>query len=227
MTAKAVIELYGSPVSNCYNTVLAALRHKGIAHRESHISAGRDPYFLRRSPMGKIPYIRHGLVFISETSAIVEYLDEVFEGPSLCPGSALQRARRRQLMKFIELYVESPARRLFPGVFWCQQNEAVHVAEVGPILERGLDAVEILLGEHDFLLASPCAAAEYYSYFSLVLVEAVCRGQYEWDLWRDRPRLQRFADKAGATGFVADICAQRDSAMQAYLEKKAAEALES
>ncbi len=221
----AVVELYGSPVSNCYNTVLASLHYKGIAHHEYHIGAAQDSEFLRRSPMGKIPYICHDGHFISETTAIVDYLDEVFTGPVLCPGTALQRARRRQLIKFIELYVELPARRLFPGTFWFQTNDPVHLAEVRPILERGLNAIEVLLKENAFLLMSPCAAAEFYSYFSLALVDNVCQRAYDWDLWRGRPLLKRFVDKPVALGFVAEICAQREGAMQAYLDKKAAEAI--
>ncbi|MEZ5481816.1 MAG: glutathione S-transferase family protein [Porticoccaceae bacterium] len=167
-----MIEIYGSPVSNCYNTVLAALRFKDLMHKEFHVGASMDSSFLSRSPMGKIPYIVHAGQSISETSAIVEYLDEVTPGPALFPGDALMRARQRQLMKFVELYVESPARRLFPGVFWGQENEAVAVSEVRPVMERGLDAVDILLGDNKFFHDEPFSVADFYTFF-----------RSHWRLW--------------------------------------------
>lgn len=223
-SADGKVEIFGSPVSNCYNAVLASLYHKGIAPVEHHIAASMTPDFLRRSPMGKIPYIYHRGEYLSETSAIVEYLDECFAGNDLLPGTPLERARRRQLTKFVELYLESPSRRLFPGVFWAKKNASLHVDEVRPVLERGLQAAEILLGECSSLLESPCGAAEYYSFFSLALVNRVTQNQYDWDLLANAPRLKRFADKALGAEFITRICAQRDGAMQAYLEKKAAEA---
>ncbi|GAB3382942.1 glutathione S-transferase family protein [Spongiibacter taiwanensis] len=221
--ADDAVEIFGSPVSNCYNAVLASLYHKGITPVEHHIGASMAPDFLRRSPMGKIPYLYHRGEYLSETLAIVEYLDECFAGKDLLPGTALERARRRQLTKFVELYLESPSRRLFPGVFWAGKNDAVHVDEVRPVLERGLQASEILLGQCSSLLDSPCGAAEYYSFFSLALVNRVTQHQYGWDLLAKAPLLKRFADKALAADFIAKICNQRDGAMQAYLEKKAAE----
>ncbi|MCP5172346.1 MAG: glutathione S-transferase family protein [Pseudomonadales bacterium] len=219
-----MIEIYGSPVSNCYNTVLAALRFKDLMHKEFHVGASMDSSFLSRSPMGKIPYIVHAGQSISETSAIVEYLDEVTPGPALFPGDALMRARQRQLMKFVELYVESPARRLFPGVFWGQENEAVAVSEVRPVMERGLDAVDILLGDNKFFHDEPFSVADFYTFFSLALAALVTEKQYGWSLLANRPILARYLDKLNGVKFVDKIVAQRDGAMQAYLEKKAAEA---
>jgi len=219
-----MIKLYGSPVSNCYNTVLAALRHKGLAVEEAHGSASWEPAFLHHSPMGKIPYVVHGDSSISETSAIVEYLDEVFAGPALFPGNALQRARQRQLMKFVELYVEAPARRLFPGVFWCQSNPQLHIDEVRPIMERGLTAIGLLLQSEAFLRETPACAAAFYSYFSLNLAALVTRQQYNWELIASAPTIRDYLEGLDGLVFMKNIVAQRDDAMAGYLAKKAAEA---
>lgn len=219
-----MLQLFGSPVSNCYNTVLSALYHKGLAFEEQVISASMEGAFLAHSPMGKIPYIVDGANSVSETSAIVEYLDEVYPGPSLFPGTALQRARQRQLMKFIELYVESPVRRLFPGVFWCQQNAALHVEEVRPIMERGLGAAEGLLAMNQDLFELPTGAAGFYSYFSLVLAATVAEQQYGWDLLCNYPVLRRYVQSLDELDFIGGIVEQRDTAMVGYLQKKAAEA---
>lgn len=219
-----MIELFGSPVSNCYNTVLAALHHKGLVFEQRPVAASRERAFLRHSPMGKIPYIRHDGISLSETSAIIDYLDETFTGPALLAGSALLRARQRQLMKFVELYVETPARRLFPGVFWCQTNAALHIDEVRPVIERGMDAIEVLLADNPELQQLPAGAGHYYSYFSLSLAGLVTEQQYGWSLLADRPQLKYFLQRLDELAFMPGITSQRDAAMTGYLAKKAAEA---
>ena len=220
-----MIEIYGSPVSNCYNTVLSALRYKELRYTEIHIGASQTPEFLALSPMGKIPYIAHDGVAISETSAIVDYLEEVFPGePSLFPGRSLQRARQRQLMKFVELYIESPARRLFPGVFWCQENDPLHVREVEGIMQRGLKAVDVLLENNPSLFELPLSAADFYSYFSLALAGLTAEKQYNWSLQQAYPRIAAYLERSHQQGFIQEIVVQRDGAMQAYLDKKAQEA---
>ncbi|NKI16576.1 glutathione S-transferase family protein [Spongiibacter sp. KMU-166] len=224
MKNNEVIELYGSPVSNCYNTVLAALRHKGIEHHQKHIGATQDAGFLLKSPMGKIPFILHEGAYISETSVIVAYLDQVFSDKPLFPGSPLEQARCGQLMKIVELYVESPARRLFPGVFWYLHNDPLHVAEVRPVIERGLNAVELLLQQNRFLLGGPKSGAGYYFYFSLGLAETVCQQQYGWDFWEERPLMRELYEQLGKLDFMIEISAQRDGAMEGYLAEKSAEA---
>lgn len=219
-----MITLYGSPVSNCYNTVLASLHYKGLAVEEQHGGGSRDPAFLQHSPMGKIPYIVHGEHSISETSVILEYLDEVFSGPALFPGGALQRARQRQLMKFVELYVESPARRLFPGVFWYQSNPQLHIDEARPIMERGLEAITRLLRNPYFSAQPSACATGFYCYFSLNLAALVTRKEYDWDLFLNFPAIRAYLESLDGLAYMRDIVAQRDDAMVSYLAKKAHEA---
>lgn len=219
-----MIGIYGSPVSNCYNTVVAAAEYKQLGYVGEAVPASRDSAFLQRSPMGKIPYIEHDGVNLSETSAIVEYFDEVFAGPKLFSGTALQRARQRQLMKFIELYVESPARRLFPGVFWFMDNDPLHIDEVRPVMERGLIAAELILADKDYPQDGAPNAAEFYTYFSLALAGRVTESQYNWSITEAKPLLKKLMLKIGRLDFVNVLCSQRDEAMTAYLNKKAAEA---
>ncbi len=103
----APLTLYGdsfwtSPyVFSCF----VALREKdlpfshveiSLAAREQHLSAYRD-----RAITGKVPALVHGDFWLTESSAIVEYLDDVFPAPALLPSDAPARARARQLMAWI------------------------------------------------------------------------------------------------------------------------------
>ena len=219
-----MINLYGSPVSNCYNTVLAALKYLKTEYREHHTGASMDAVFRSRSPMGKVPYIEHGGEWISETSAIAEYLDDIRGEAVLFPGSAVERARQRQLMKFVELYVESQIRRLFPGVFWFKSNETIHIREVKPVVERGLDAISILLENTPALYEPRLCVADFYAFFSLDLADRVLQKQYACNFALTHPAIASYLDRLEVVEFMTAVVAQRDAAMQTYLKQKAKEA---
>lgn len=57
-----------------------------------------DPDFLRRNPAGKVPVLRIDDLYLAESSAIAEYLDEQNPEPALMPDNAADRAEVRRLM---------------------------------------------------------------------------------------------------------------------------------
>jgi glutathione S-transferase len=61
-----------------------------------------NPEYQRRSLTGRVPMFEHGDFALSESSAIVEYLDDAFPGtPPALPQSAHDRARARQIMAWV------------------------------------------------------------------------------------------------------------------------------
>lgn len=63
---------------------------------------------LRRHPFGRIPVLQHGAFVIYETSAISRYIDEAFQGKSLQPSEAKQRARMNQFISLLDSYAYRP-----------------------------------------------------------------------------------------------------------------------
>ena len=62
------------------------------------------PSYTEKSLTSRVPCLAHGDFFLSESSAIVEYLEELFAPPihaPLFPSAARERARVRQLQAFI------------------------------------------------------------------------------------------------------------------------------
>lgn len=55
--ADAQLKLCGFPSSNYYNKVKLAMLEKVIPHEEIRIGPSQDEDFLRKSPMGKIPFL--------------------------------------------------------------------------------------------------------------------------------------------------------------------------
>jgi glutathione S-transferase len=89
-------------------SVFVALREKGLPFELETVSLEigeqRLPGYRERSLTGRVPALEHGEFSLSESSAIVEYLEEVFappDYPGVLPRDVHQRARARQLMAFI------------------------------------------------------------------------------------------------------------------------------
>src|SRR5215469_15247508 len=67
-----------------------------------HRVENRAPDYARRSLTARVPMLRHGDFFLSESSAIAEYLDDAFpNAPRLLPADLQQRARARQVMAWM------------------------------------------------------------------------------------------------------------------------------
>ena len=63
------------------------------------------PDYLAINPQGTIPAMTHGDKVLTESSAMMEYIDEAFDGPSLMPADPVERWRARWWMKFIDQWL--------------------------------------------------------------------------------------------------------------------------
>src|SRR5574343_91862 len=108
-----MITLYGDAISNYYNKIKFALLEKNIPFKEELLAPGQSEAVLSRSPLGKIPFIKTPDGYLSESQAILEYLEDAFPDNPLYPADAFQRGKCREFIQHIELNVERIARRLY------------------------------------------------------------------------------------------------------------------
>lgn len=79
--------------------VRLALHYKGILH--DHVAVNllqgsqRSAGHLALNPQGLVPVLEHDGAALTQSLAIIEYLDELFPDPPLLPADALGRARVR------------------------------------------------------------------------------------------------------------------------------------
>ncbi|MFN3944535.1 MAG: glutathione S-transferase family protein [Allosphingosinicella sp.] len=86
--------VYGSSMSPFVRKVLAFAAEKGVEVESKPLGLGNtDPDFREASPFGKIPGFRDGDFAISDSTAIVFYLDALKADPALIPSDAKARAR--------------------------------------------------------------------------------------------------------------------------------------
>ena len=88
---------------------LLALKEKGVeftyhyvdlAKREQH-----SPAFLAINPLGMVPAMVHDGQVFTESSPLLEYIDEAFDGPPLRPRDPLQLWRMRKFCRFMDLSI--------------------------------------------------------------------------------------------------------------------------
>jgi GSH-dependent disulfide-bond oxidoreductase len=88
---------------------MLALMEKGVAFNSHYLDLlnfdQHRPEYLAINPQGTIPAMRHGKLVLTESTAIMEYVDEVFPGPKLMPANPLDRWRARWWMKFLDQWL--------------------------------------------------------------------------------------------------------------------------
>lgn len=77
------------------------LAEKGIVYERVYIDLANQPeWFLRLSPLGKVPLLRVGDVVLFETVVICEYIEDVEPAVPMYPAPPLDRARHRGWVEF-------------------------------------------------------------------------------------------------------------------------------
>lgn len=176
------LRLLGYPVSNYVNIVRAALIEKQLDFDFVPTRASQDVAFLALSPLGKIPVLETGEGALSETVAILDYLDDAFPAVPLRPDRPFVAARARQIINIVQLYVEAPVRQLFPGVFMGGANAPATEAAVRAMLGRSTAALARLLAPEPFLFGDRPGQADLFLFYNLDIADRVTRFVFDWSI---------------------------------------------
>ena len=99
----ATVVLLGDPRSTYVRTARMGLAEKGVRYT-LQVAGPHTPEILAVHPFGRVPAFRDGRLALFETSAILRYVDEAFQGPGLVPGTIRDRARCEQWVSAINAY---------------------------------------------------------------------------------------------------------------------------
>ena len=101
--------LHGYFRSSTSFRVRIALNLKGIAYDQTfrHLRKGeqRAPDYLKLNPQGLVPTLDIDGQHMTQSLAIIEYLDETHPEPALLPRDAIGRARARSLAQMLALEI--------------------------------------------------------------------------------------------------------------------------
>lgn len=141
-------KLYGYLACPRSRMALVAASEKGIECSFQAVASwdGLDklPIFTRLHPFQKVPVLEHGGLRVTETLAILMYIETAFEGPPLVPDEPLALARMWEIISATTSYAWSP---------WVQTLAMNRI--IRPIVGDGADEAAIAA-----YLPETCRAAE-------------------------------------------------------------------
>lgn len=191
-----MLKLHGRPRSNYYNAVKAVLIEKDIPFEEVIEPLPPTPEFLAISPMSKVPCLvtEHGP--LTETTAIIEYLEDTHPHTPLAPSDPYQRAKLRELCKSLELYIEWVARRGY-GVLRGETVSEHDQAAVRAGLEQSTAAITQLVEFDPWIAGAELTYADFFGYFMLIYAAMSAKANADMDLFAAIPGSKEWYAKVG------------------------------
>ncbi|HXV06680.1 MAG TPA: glutathione S-transferase [Burkholderiales bacterium] len=224
MSTAPMLTLCGFAASNYYNKVKLALLEKGAAFAEEQVFPSGDENTLRLTPMGKVPFLRVAGGGLSESQAIVEYLEETCPEPPLYPKDVLARAKCRELIEVLELYLEWPARRLYPQAYFGGTASEETKAEVQRALARVAKALPRLTGFETFAFGDRFTYADCAAAMHLPLARNASKLVLGQDALSDVPGLQAYLRRMAERPCVQRVNEDRKAGLEAFAAYRAAKA---
>lgn len=187
-------------------SAFVALREKGIEFEvipidldtgEQHAGGYRQLSLTHR-----VPTLVHEDFALSESSAIAEYLDEVFAGsayPALYPAGVRERARARQLQAWLRSDFMPIRQERTTEVIFREPSKAPLSAEAGAAAQRLFSALEALMPQAGNHLFGQWSIAD--TDLALMLQRLLCCGdevparwaEYALHQWR-RPAVRQWVE---------------------------------
>jgi maleylacetoacetate isomerase len=200
LTLNPKLSLHGYYRSSAAFRVRIALNLKGLEYRNLiyHLRKGeqRSPRYRALNPQGLVPSLEVDGVILTQSLAIVEYLDELYPQPSLLPADPVGRAKVRAMAQLIacDIHPINNLRVLEYLRTEHSESEANVRRWYAHWIEEGFAALEIQLGA-DRPTAAYCYG-DSPSLADICLVPQVVNARnFAIDL-KAYPNLVRVADRA-------------------------------
>jgi glutathione S-transferase len=169
--------IYGVPGSPYARMPMLACEEKGAPYRLVAMGPGdsRSAEHLARQPFGRIPAMEHDGFRLYEADAIIRYIDQVFEGPSLVPADPKAQARMNQVMGIVDWYVMPSLsagigfNRIVAPVFGMPVDEAKVTAAI-PMARTCIQALEDILGDQAYFAGDRLSLADIMAVSHLEMV---------------------------------------------------------
>jgi glutathione S-transferase len=216
-----MLKLHGFSVSNYTNMIKQCLLEKGLEFEQIDARPSQEDEFLAKSPMGKIPCLETADGFLVETSAILDYLEEVYPEPPMYPADPFARAKAREIIHVTELYIELAARRHLGNAFFGRERSDEATTEVRPQVEKGLRAFTQLADFGPYVMGSEFGNADIFVYHSFRLAGQILKRIYDWDIASEVPGFANYIAAMDARDSTKSVVADNEKAMAALMAQLA------
>ena len=218
-----MLTLCGFAASNYYNKVKLALMEKQIPFEEELAWLGEtNP---DESPLGKVPYLRTRHGAISESDAIIEYVDTLSTTTPLLPSDPFAAAKVRELCVYLNLHLELVARNLYPQAFFGGKVSDATRDKTLEQLKKNIAAfAKIARFDMPFIAGEQFSIADCSAIVHLPLVSSASKIMGGTDLLADLPvrdYLARMSERPTVQKLNADRKANAVELME-YMKAQAA-----
>ena len=214
-----MIKLYGINLSNYFSTAKAAFVEKNVPCEEVSVMPSQEPEVLALSPMGKVPYIEVDGTPLSETNVIFDYLEDIQPQPALYPNDAWAKAKTKEIIRVVELYLDAPARRHLPSVYFGAPVDQTVYEQARPDLDKGLRALKQLARFAPYIAGDTFTFADIAAYFQLRFTNLHTTKIYDWDITDDLPGLGAYLDLLGQRSSIKAVDSVMQEALAGFLPK--------
>lgn len=211
-----MLKLYGFDVSNYHNMIKLVMAIKGIDHEVVTTYPNQSAEYLAISPAGKVPALQTPAGVLVETNVIIEYLDDLYTESPLFPEDPYEKARTKELVKLIELYLELPARRCHTEAFWGVPVHDVTKKEVKRSLLNGIQTLARAASFSPYVAGDTFTVADIFFLYSMELAAPVARKLYQIDLLAEAPGAKELMAKLNAMPEVQKIATDKRAATPAF-----------
>ena len=202
-----MLKLCGFAASNYHNKVKLALLEKGVPFEEVLAWVGETDR--AASPLGKVPYAITDEGPISESTVILEYVEDRYPERPLMPASPYQAAQVRELLRYLELHLELVARNLYPEAFFGGKVSDNLKAKLRPQLEKNIAAFGQLAKFSPFVAGGEFTLADCAAAVHLPLVASCTKIIYGEDLLAALPAVRDYLQRVGERPTVQQVNADR------------------
>ena len=215
-----MLKLYGFAASNYFNMVKLALLEKGVPFETVPFHGCQNPQILAVSPRGKVPVLETEQGFLSETDAILDFIEETQPGIALLPTDPFARAGVRALAKEIELYIELPARVCYVEVFFGgRPTPQALKAKAERDLLKGFTALKHRAQFAPYVAGERFSLADLYFLYSVDLAVEVGKRLLGVDYLAEMPGASALLERLADNPNVQKIAADRQAEAPAFLER--------
>ncbi len=161
-----MITIHHHPDSTFARRVTMALIEKDIPHQKVLVDMAarehRSPAYRALNPYGRVPTLVHDGFVLSESTAILDYLEACFPAPALVPADRQGRALVAMHMKLCDLQMARQSgiiifpKRFLPPARWDNDAMALAKAEI----EGHLAILETQLAGRSYLVADAYSLAD-------------------------------------------------------------------
>jgi len=206
-----MLRLHGFPFSNYHNVVKVVLLEKGLEFEEIVTYPPAAEAYRAKNPTGKYPCLEiEDGTFLGESKVILNYLEDAYPDVPLLPANPLERARVRELMEVIDLYLELPARRLYPEVFSSVGKVSDEVkSAVRPLLAQGVAGLKELARFDPYIAGPELSLADFSATFHFVPVSIASKAIYGENVLAALPAVKRHRELMDRREFVQRVRAEQ------------------